>query len=98
MGEGLAKAARRILSSHGLAANDFYLIGVYPINFPSRFDISICLATGSFSGVPVPDGTEFKKIRWFRNVPKRTGKNYVEMIEKWREIRRSPQALEFNRI
>lgn len=98
MGEDLAKAARRVLSSHGLAANDFYLVGVFPIRFPSRFDISICVATGSFSGDPIPDGAEFKKIVWFRNLPKGTGKNYVEMIEKWRKIRRSAQILKLNQV
>jgi len=98
MGESLAKAARRVLSSHGIVANDFYLVGVYPIKFPSRFDISICVAAHSFSGAPVPDGIEFKKIGWFRNLPKGTGKNYVEMIGKWRKIRRSAQVLKFNRL
>ena len=29
--ERLAKGPSRVLSSHGLAANDFYLVGVYPI-------------------------------------------------------------------
>jgi ADP-ribose pyrophosphatase YjhB (NUDIX family) len=98
IGENVVKTARRVLSSHGLTANDFHLVGVYPMKFLSRFDISICLATENFSGAPVPDGTEFKKIGWFRNLPKRTGKNYVEMIEKWRKMRRSPQALKFNQI
>ena len=98
MGESLAKAARRVLSSHGIVANGFYLVGVFPIRFPSRFDISICVATRSFSGDPIPDGAEFKKIGWFRNLPKGTGKNYVEMIEKWRKIRRSAQILKLNQV
>jgi hypothetical protein len=98
MGEGLVKAARRVLSSHSLAANDFYLVGVFPVGFPSRFDISICVATESFSGTPIPDGTEFAKIQWFRNLPKRTGKNYVEMIEKWRKLRKSAQARRINHL
>jgi len=98
MGETLAGTAHRVLSSHGLAANGFYLVGVFPVRFSSRFDISICLATGSFSGAPVPDGTEFKKIGWFRNLPGNTGKNYVEMIEKWRRIRKSAYFMNLNRI
>jgi ADP-ribose pyrophosphatase YjhB (NUDIX family) len=98
MGETLTGTARRVLSAHGLAANGFYLVGVFPVRFPSRFDISICLAAGSFSGTPVPDGTEFKKIGWFRNLPKNTGKNYVEMIEKWRSVRDSAHCMKLNRI
>ena len=98
MDEDLSTAARRVLSYHGLSANDFYLVGVFPIKFLSRFDISICLAAGTFSGTPVPDGTEFKKVGWFRNLPHRTGKNYVEMINKWRRLANSPQTLVFNQI
>ena len=98
LGENIGEAAERVLSSHGLAANSFFLVGVFPIRFPSRFDISICVATRSFSGTPVADGTEFTKIGWFRNPPKRAGKNYVKMIKKWRNLRRSPQALSFNKL
>jgi ADP-ribose pyrophosphatase YjhB (NUDIX family) len=98
MGEDLEKAARRILSTHGLSANNFNLVGVFPIRFPSRFDVSICLAATGFSGNPAPDGTEIKKIGWFRNLPKATGKNYAKMIRKWRNLRRSPQALQFSQI
>jgi len=38
----------------------------------------------------MPDGTEFKKVRWFNALPKRTGKNYRRMIEKWRQTKRLP--------
>ena len=98
VGEDLGKAVRRILSPHGLTTKSLYLVGVFPIQFPSRFDISICVVTRGFSGTAVPDGTEFTKIGWFRNVPKRTGKNYVEMINKWRNLRRSPQAVKLNEL
>ena len=97
-GESPVKAARRILSSHGLRASNFYLVGVFPIMFPSRFDISICIATTGYSGSPIPDGTEFTKIQWFKKLPQGTGKNYVEMIKKWRRIRMCPQALKINRL
>jgi len=97
-GEGPVKAARRTLSYHGLKASSFYLVGVFPIMFPSRFDISICIATTSYSGSPIPDGTELTKIQWFKKLPKGTGKNYVEMIKKWRRITTCHQALEINRL
>jgi ADP-ribose pyrophosphatase YjhB (NUDIX family) len=98
LGEGLAEAARRILSSHGLGANGFYLVGVFPIRFPSRFDISVCLAATSFSGSPIPGGTEFTKVGWFKKLPRRTGKNYVEMIERGRRMRKSAYVMKLNRI
>jgi hypothetical protein len=98
MGEGLGTAANRILSLHGMSASHFYLVGVFPIKFPNRFDVSICLATGDFSGDPVPDGVEFKRIGWFRKIPNRTGKNYVRMIQKWRRVRRSASTLRLNQI
>ena len=98
MGESAVEAAHRILSYHGLKANAFYLVGVFPIGFRSRFDVSICLAATGVSGSPTPDGAELTKIRWFRKLPKRTGKNYVRMVEKWRKIRASPEAVRLNRL
>lgn len=98
MGESLTKAAQRILSTHRIMAKHFYLVGVFPIKFPSRFDISICVASESFSGTPVPDGTEFKRLGWFRKMPKGTGKNYVRMIREWRRLKASAQILSLNQI
>lgn len=90
--------ARLILSGHNILDNVFYLVGVFPIRFPSRFDVSICVAARNYSGTAVPDGTEFTKVRWFNNLPKGIGKNYRKMIEKWRRMRRMPQIVKFNQI
>lgn len=98
MGEDLTTAARRILSAHNILANDFYLVGVFPIKFPSRFDVSICVAARNHSGTAVPDGNEFTKVRWFITLPNGIGKNYRKMIEKWRRMRRKPQLIKFNQI
>jgi ADP-ribose pyrophosphatase YjhB (NUDIX family) len=98
MGEDLTTAARRILSTHNIRANDFYLVGVFPVRFPSRFDLSICVAAKNYSGTPVPDGTEFTKVRWFSTLPNGIGKNYRKMIEKWRRIRHMPQVTRLNQI
>ena len=98
MGENVAIAARRILSSHGITANRFYLVGVFPIRFHSRFDISICIAATAFSGNPAPDGTEFKKVHWFKKLPNKTGANYVKMIKKWRKVRKFPQIVKVNEL
>ena len=98
IGEDLAKTVRRNLSSHGLTAKGLYLVGVFPIRFPSRFDISICVAAKGFSGTAVADGAEFTKIGWFKSVPKGTGKNYVEMIKKWRKLRKSAEGVKLNQV
>jgi len=98
LGESPVQTAQRVLSYHGIRANGFYLVGVFPIGFRSRFDVSICLAPTGISGSPTPDGAELTKIRWFRKLPKRTGKNYVRMVEKWRKIRASPEAVRLNRL
>src|SRR5208337_1003478 len=95
--EDISTAARRNLTAQGIHAEDFFLVGVFPISFPSRFDISICIAARHFSGKVKPDGTEFKRIGWFKSLPRETGQNYRKMIVRWRKMRRMPQLVEFNR-
>jgi len=48
IGENVAKTVRRVLSTHRIGANGFYIVGVYPMKFLSRFDNRICLATQFF--------------------------------------------------
>lgn len=96
--EDLRSAAQRILSGHRILANEFYLVGVFPVRFPSRFDVSMCVAASSYSGTAIPDGVEFTDVRWFKTIPKRTGKNYREMIKKWHEARRLPEVIKFNQV
>ena len=96
--EDISAAARRNLTAQGIHADDFYLVGVFPISFPSRFDISICIAARHFSGKAKPDGTEFKRIGWFKRLPRETGQNYRKMIARWRKMRRMSQLVEFNRL
>ncbi len=97
-GEDLQKASQRILASHKITARELYLVGVFPIRFPSRFDISICVAAGRHYGTPTPDGTEFTRLLWFTTLPRKTGKNYREMVEKWRQMKQTPQLARFNKI
>jgi ADP-ribose pyrophosphatase YjhB (NUDIX family) len=96
--EDISTAARRNLAALGIHAEDFFLVGVFPINFPSRSDISICIAARHFSGNAKPDGKEFKRIGWFKSLPRETGQNYRKMIARWRKIRRMPQLMKFNRF
>ena len=98
IGEDLRKAAQRVLFCHKIFARDFYLVGVFPVRFPSRFDVSMCVAASGYSGKPIPDGMEFTAVRWFKTPPTRTGKNYREMIKKWHEIRRLPELIKFNQL
>jgi len=96
--EKICAAARRNLRAQGINAEDFFLVGVFPISFPCRFDISICIAARHLSGNAKPDGTEFKKIGWFKSLPHETGQNYRKMIARWRKMRRMSQLVEFNRF
>ena len=97
-GESLQAAADRILTEYGLAANHLFLVGVFPIKFPSRSDLSVCLATKNVTGETRADGVEFSSFRWTRSLPRRTGANYKRMIIQWNRMKRTPQALRFNRL
>lgn len=97
-GEGLRNAAHRILSEYGLTARNLFLVGVFPVKFPSRADVTICVASNRPAGMPIADGYEFSSFRWVREVPSKTGANYVKMILRWRLLRRSVQTLRFAKI
>jgi ADP-ribose pyrophosphatase YjhB (NUDIX family) len=97
-GEDLQTAARRILSEYSLSANHLYFVGVFPIRFPSRSDVSICVAGRHSVGQAEPDGREFSSFRWTRRLPSRLGANYRRMIQRWHLLTHNPQILEFNRL
>jgi ADP-ribose pyrophosphatase YjhB (NUDIX family) len=92
-GENLRNAAHRILLEYGLTARNLFLVGVFPVKFPTRADVSICVASNKPSGHPVADGYEFSSFKWTRTVPSKTGSNYAKMILRWRILRRNTQAL-----
>ena len=97
-GESLRRAADRILREYGLRAGNLFLVGVFPVRFPTRADVTICLASNEPGGHPIADGYEFSSFRWIRNVPAKTGSNYGKMIRRWRLLRRMPQALNYTTI
>jgi ADP-ribose pyrophosphatase YjhB (NUDIX family) len=97
-GERLQAAAERILVEYGLVARNLFLVGVFPIKFPSRSDLSVCLATNHSKGEVRPDGVEFSHFCWTRSLPRRTGANYKRMIIQWNKMKRNPQVLRFNRL
>jgi hypothetical protein len=91
--ETLQSAAARILSGYGLSANSFHLVGVFPINFPTRSDLAICLASRRIEGVARPDGFEFSSFQWANKLPNRLGANYRRMIMRWRRMEVETRAL-----
>ena len=97
-GESLRDAALRILREYGLTAGNLFLVGVFPVKFPTRADVTICVASNKPGGLAVADGYEFSSFKWSRNVPSSTGANYAKMILRWRLLRRNVQALRFATI
>lgn len=91
-------AAHRILREYGLNAGNLFLVGVFPVKFPSRADFTICVASNKPAGIAIADGNEFSSFKWTRKVPSKTGANYVKMILRWRLLRRNAQALRFTKI
>ena len=97
-GEKLQAAARRILAEYGLSARGLFLVCVFPCRFPSRSDVAICVASKRPKGQAKPDGQEFSKFRWTKQLPPRLGPNYGRMIMRWENMKRKPQALAFGRL
>jgi len=97
-GEPLQAASERILAEYGLSTRQLFLVGVFPIKFPSRSDLSVCLAAKHPTGKATPDGIEFSSFRWTRKLPTRTGANYKQMIAQWNKMKHNPQLLRFSRL
>ena len=96
--ERLQATARRILAEYGLAAREFYLVGVFPMKFPSRSDFPVCVAARRPRGEAKPDYMEFTRFYWARQLPKGLGANYRRMITRWCKIKCKPGILRFSRL
>jgi ADP-ribose pyrophosphatase YjhB (NUDIX family) len=92
-GEHIAQTSKRVLAEYGLSAQQLFLVGVFPVNFPSRSDVTICVASRSPEGQPCADGIEFSKFKWTKQLPEPIGANYTRMISRWRQISRSAEIL-----
>ena len=92
-GEGIKAAAARILAEYCLSVRDLFLVGVFPIRFPSRADVPICVAGRIAKGEATPDGEEFSSFRWTSRLPVDLGANYKRMIERWRYMKRYPELM-----
>lgn len=97
-GENVKQCARRIARQYGLGLGEFYLVGVFPVNFPKRSDISITVAALKVSGEPKTDGFEFSKFAWSKTPPKRLGVNYGRMLAKWLAASKSKEFLRLNQL
>jgi ADP-ribose pyrophosphatase YjhB (NUDIX family) len=97
-GERLREMSSRILSEYNLSVDNLFLVGIFPVKFPTRADFTICLASDTPEGEARPDGYEFSSFKWTRNLPSKIGANYARMIIKWRLLRGNPQALRFAEI
>ena len=97
-GEKLKVAATRILDEYGLSVGEMFLVGVFPVKFPSRADVSICIAGVNCKEDPKPDGKEFSSFYFTKKVPKRIGANYRRMIARWRVMKKKPEVIRFNRL
>jgi len=96
--DDLLLSARRIARRYGLRFRRLYLVGVFPINFPIRSDVSIALAALDISGGPKPDGYEFSEFAWVKDLPPNCGANYRRMVIKWRLASRSKDFLRVSRV
>lgn len=97
-GENLQGAAKRILAEYGLAARKLYLVGVFPMSFPSRSDFPVCVAAKHPVGQARSDGKEFSSFCWRKQLPEGLGANYRQMIVRWHKIKREPQVLRFAKL
>ena len=96
--ENLLQSAKRITAEYGLRFRRVHLVGVYPVYFPSRSDVSIALAAPNVSGEPKVDGLEFSEFAWFKNPPCGTGANYRRMVLDWIRKRSSKAYLHLSKL
>jgi ADP-ribose pyrophosphatase YjhB (NUDIX family) len=85
--ESLRETADRQLEElHLHATGDYRLVGVYPVNFRRRSDVSICVST-HLPGRQEPSRTELVRYIWrpLDSLPTRIGSNYRAMINDFKE-------------
>jgi hypothetical protein len=97
-GENLQRCAYRIANEYGLAFDELYLNGVFPLKYSDRSDVVISVAARKISGEPRVDQFEFSKFIWLRKPPERLGNNYLRMIKSWNKRRRSKDFLKLSRL
>jgi len=90
-GESFEEVAIRHCRESGLRISEVQQLGVYPVVFRSRHDITVCVTARMISGVPRPT-KEMTRYRWFRNSLlgkiSPIGGNYRKMLRQWLSRRR----------
>jgi len=85
-GESFAQTAIRQCRRSGVRIHTPRFIGVYPVKFPSRHNITTCMVAEWKSGTPVPTN-ELLRYRWFEaGKPQKiqpVGANYKKMLQDW---------------
>lgn len=86
-GESFAETAIRHCLKSGLQIYNPRYIDVYPMKFPSRHDVTICMAGELKLGVPRPT-KELTRYRWYNILEmdeiNPIGGNYKKMLRDWR--------------
>lgn len=96
--EDIVQCAHRIAGHYGLRFRKLRLVGVFPVNFPKRADVSITVAALGLSGEPLVDGYEFSRFAWRKTPPKRLGANYGRMIAKWVAASKSKDFIKLSKL
>jgi ADP-ribose pyrophosphatase YjhB (NUDIX family) len=97
-GENIKHCANRIARQYGLRFKHLYLVGVFPVNFPKRADLSVAVTALDLSGEPMVDGFEFSKFVSRKAPPKGLGANYRRMLVKWLAASKSRDFLKLNKL
>jgi ADP-ribose pyrophosphatase YjhB (NUDIX family) len=85
-GESFEAAAVRHCMKSGIRISNVRQLGVFPVVFRSRHDITISLAAKIRSGIPKPT-REMTRYRWFKKSElskiSSVGENYNKMLRHW---------------
>ena len=87
-GESLRDTVDRQMREIGLRpTGDYRLVGVYPVNFKRRSDVSICLSTRLVPPQEPRPTKELVRYTWRRlnDLPARLGPNYRRMLKDFKD-------------
>ena len=86
-GESFAQTAIRQCRKSGLRIHTPHFIGVYPVKFPTRHDMTICMAAEWKSGTRTATN-ELSRCRWFETRKlhhiRTIGANCQKMLRNWK--------------
>lgn len=99
-GEDLRRSALRISKEYDirLDPDKLFLVGVFPVSFRGRSDVSIAIGSVGAGGNPLIDGREFKRMKWSESPPADLAGNYELMVAKWHALREDTSFLKSSKI